>query len=308
MKGSVRRSGRLVRRAVRGGCGADAQPGLLELLGPGSGPAWTSAVAPAATSRPSARAAARSSVGLLADQLRLARTRTDGPLMIADAAVLPFADESLRHGDGCCGSPPTWTTSARSCARRRGYCGLAVVLVVYGVHPVLQRPACRLQLRGRGPADSPEYRNPAGTSSRRGGPTTASGSGRHAPHPARRVPQRLPQHRPDHRTTSSSPGPEVPHALAVRARQTGLVCRRGRTWIFLGGTAVRAGRPDLVRALGQGPWPAGRRPRRRRRGVRGGLPPDLTPRPTTSNAPPPTARPKPARPTTSRGSRRPGRA
>src|SRR6476646_6938623 len=72
------------------------QPGLLELLGPGSGPCLDIGCGTGRNFE-TIRASGRSVVGLdfSADQLRLARTRTDGPLMVADAAVLPFADASF---------------------------------------------------------------------------------------------------------------------------------------------------------------------------------------------------------------------
>ena len=66
------------------------QPGLLELLGPGSGPCLDIGCGTGRNFE-TIRASGRSVVGLdfSADQLRLARTRTHGPLMVADAAVLP---------------------------------------------------------------------------------------------------------------------------------------------------------------------------------------------------------------------------
>jgi SAM-dependent methyltransferase len=72
------------------------QPGLLDLLGPGSGPCLDIGCGTGRNFE-TIRATGRSVVGVdySADLLRVARTRTDGPLMIADAAVLPFADESF---------------------------------------------------------------------------------------------------------------------------------------------------------------------------------------------------------------------
>jgi SAM-dependent methyltransferase len=70
----------------------DHQPGLLELLGPGSGPCLDLGCGTGRNFE-TIRATGRSVVGLdySADQLRLARTRTDEPLMIGDAGSLPFA-------------------------------------------------------------------------------------------------------------------------------------------------------------------------------------------------------------------------
>ena len=72
------------------------QPGLLDLLGPGSGPCLDIGCGTGRNFE-TIRMTGRSVVGVdySADQLRVARTRTDGPLMVADAAVLPFADESF---------------------------------------------------------------------------------------------------------------------------------------------------------------------------------------------------------------------
>ncbi|MFC5261121.1 class I SAM-dependent methyltransferase [Kribbella qitaiheensis] len=71
-------------------------PSLPELLGPGSGPCLDLGCG---TGRnfDTIRDSGRSVVGVdrSADQLRLARTRSDGPLIEADAAVLPFADGSF---------------------------------------------------------------------------------------------------------------------------------------------------------------------------------------------------------------------
>src|SRR3954452_7931464 len=72
------------------------QPGLLELLGPGSGLCLDIGCGTGRNFE-TIRATGRSVVGVdfSADQLRLARSRTDGPLMVADAARLPFADGSF---------------------------------------------------------------------------------------------------------------------------------------------------------------------------------------------------------------------
>jgi SAM-dependent methyltransferase len=118
----------------------DHQPGLLDLLGPGSGPCLDIGCG---TGRNfgTIRASGRSVVGLdfSADQLRLARTRTDGPLMVADAAVLPFADASFDT------AMVMWISTdvddfakvvreATRVLRPNG------VLVVYGVHPCFNGP------------------------------------------------------------------------------------------------------------------------------------------------------------------------
>ncbi len=72
------------------------QPGLPELLGRGSGPCLDLGCG---TGRnfDTIRDSGRTVVGVdrSSDQLRLARTRSDGPLIEADAAVLPFADASF---------------------------------------------------------------------------------------------------------------------------------------------------------------------------------------------------------------------
>ncbi|MET7277891.1 class I SAM-dependent methyltransferase [Kribbella sp. NPDC005582] len=72
------------------------QPGLLELLGEGSGPCLDIGCGTGRNFE-TIRASGREVVGLdySSDQLRLARTRTDGPLMVGDAAALPFPDESF---------------------------------------------------------------------------------------------------------------------------------------------------------------------------------------------------------------------
>ncbi|MEV5962967.1 class I SAM-dependent methyltransferase [Kribbella sp. NPDC051952] len=72
------------------------QPGLLELLGPGSGPCLDLGCGTGRNFE-TIRASGRSVVGVdySTDQLRRARTRTDGPLSHADAAALPFADQSF---------------------------------------------------------------------------------------------------------------------------------------------------------------------------------------------------------------------
>ena len=118
----------------------DHQPGLLDLLGPGSGPCLDIGCGTGRNFE-TIRASGRSVVGLdfSADQLRLARSRTDGPLMVADAGVLPFADASFDT------AMVMWISTdvddfakvvreATRVLRPNG------VLVVYGVHPCFNGP------------------------------------------------------------------------------------------------------------------------------------------------------------------------
>ncbi|TDW88172.1 pimeloyl-CoA biosynthesis protein BioC [Kribbella pratensis] len=116
------------------------QPGLLDLLGPGSGPCLDIGCGTGRNFE-SIRASGRTVVGLdySIDQLRRARMRTDGPLMHGDAAALPFADESFDT------AITLWTSTdvddfgavlleAARVLRPGG------VLVVYGVHPCFNGP------------------------------------------------------------------------------------------------------------------------------------------------------------------------
>ncbi|WP_328525881.1 class I SAM-dependent methyltransferase [Kribbella sp. NBC_00359] len=116
------------------------QPGLLELLGPGSGPCLDIGCGTGRNFE-TIRASGRSVVGLdfSADQLRLARTRTDGPLMVADAAVLPFADASFDTAMVMWISTDVddFTEVVREATRVLRPDG---VLVVYGVHPCFNGP------------------------------------------------------------------------------------------------------------------------------------------------------------------------
>lgn len=116
------------------------QPGLLDLLGPGSGPCLDIGCGTGRNFE-TIRASGRSVVGVdySADQLRVARTRTDGPLMVADAAVLPFADASFET------AMVLWISTdvddfgkvLREATRVLRPGGL---LVVYGVHPCFNGP------------------------------------------------------------------------------------------------------------------------------------------------------------------------
>ena len=118
----------------------DHQPGLLELLGPGSGPCLDIGCGTGRNFE-TIRASGRSVVGLdySRDQLRLARTRTDSPLMRGDAAALPFPDESFDT------AITLWISTdvddfgavlleAARVLRPGG------VLVAYGVHPCFNGP------------------------------------------------------------------------------------------------------------------------------------------------------------------------
>ncbi|GAA2798288.1 class I SAM-dependent methyltransferase [Kribbella solani] len=203
--------------------GADApthQPGLLDLLGTGSGPCLDIGCG---TGRNfgTIRATGRTVVGLdfSADQLRRARTRTDGPLMRGDATKLPFADRSFDTAVTMWISTDVedFATVVREATRVLRPGG---VLVVYGVHPCFNGPhmyfnedGSRLvhpTYRQRGWHDESPYWSEDGIRRRVGM--------HHVPLAdflnAFLVPslsiERFEE--PD--------GPEVPHALAVRARRT----------------------------------------------------------------------------------------
>jgi SAM-dependent methyltransferase len=116
------------------------QPGLLELLGPGSGPCLDIGCGTGRNFE-SIRASGRTVVGLdfSIDQLTRARTRTDGPLLHGDAAALPFADESFDTATVIWISTDVEDFAAvvRDAARVLRPGG---VLVVYGVHPCFNGP------------------------------------------------------------------------------------------------------------------------------------------------------------------------
>jgi SAM-dependent methyltransferase len=116
------------------------QPGLPELLGPGSGPCLDLGCG---TGRnfDTIRDSGRTVVGVdrSSDQLRLARTRTDGPLIESDAAALPFADGSFDTVIAM------WISTDLD--DFRGALSEAVrvlrpggLLVCYGVHPAFNGP------------------------------------------------------------------------------------------------------------------------------------------------------------------------
>lgn len=132
--------------------GADApphQPGLLELLGPGSGPCLDIGCGTGRNFE-TIRASGRSVVGLdfSIDQLRRARMRTGGPLFHGDAAALPFADESFDT------AITLWTSTdvddfgavLREAARVLRPGGL---FVTYGVHPCFNGPHVVYEEDGR---------------------------------------------------------------------------------------------------------------------------------------------------------------
>jgi SAM-dependent methyltransferase len=136
------------------------QPGLLELLGPGSGPCLDIGCGTGRNFE-TIRASGRSVVGVdySADQLRMAQTRTDGPLMVSDAAVLPFADASFDT------ATLLWISSdvddfgevLREATRVLRPGGL---LVVYGVHPCFNGPHVVYSSEDGTRLIHPSYRTP----------------------------------------------------------------------------------------------------------------------------------------------------
>ncbi|TDW17370.1 class I SAM-dependent methyltransferase [Kribbella kalugense] len=133
------------------------QPGMLELLGPGSGPCLDIGCGTGRNFE-SIRASGRTIVGLdfSKDQLGLARTRTDGPLLHGDAAVLPFADESFDTAITMWISTDVDDFGAvlREAARVLRPGG---ILVAYGVHPCFNGPHVVYEEDGRRTA-YPTYR------------------------------------------------------------------------------------------------------------------------------------------------------
>ena len=152
------------------------QPGLLELLGPGSGPCLDIGCGTGRNFE-SIRASGRTIVGLdfSKDQLGLARTRTDGPLLHGDAAVLPFADESFDTAITMWISTDVDDFGAvlREAARVLRPGG---ILVAYGVHPCFNGPHVCTKRTAAGPPIRRTAR-PVGTTIHRGGATTGSAAG-----------------------------------------------------------------------------------------------------------------------------------
>ncbi|MEU4190700.1 class I SAM-dependent methyltransferase [Kribbella sp. NPDC026611] len=116
------------------------QPGLLDLLGPGTGPCLDIGCGTGRNFE-TIRATGRSVVGLdySRDQLRVARTRTDGPLMVGDAAALPFADGSFDT------AMVMWISTDVEDFGRVLHEATRVLrpgglLVAYGVHPCFNGP------------------------------------------------------------------------------------------------------------------------------------------------------------------------
>ncbi len=195
------------------------QPGLLELLAPGSGPCLDIGCGTGRNFE-TIRASGRSVVGLdySADQLRLARTRTNGPLMVGDATVLPFADESFETAVVMWISTDVEDFGAvlREAARVLRPGG---VLVVYGVHPCFNGPhmffnedGSRLvhpSYRRPGWHDEAPYWSDDGIRRRVGMHHIPLADYLNALVATGLTLERFEE--PD--------GPEVPHALAVRARR-----------------------------------------------------------------------------------------
>ena len=195
------------------------QPGLLDLLGPGSG-ACLDIGCGTGRNFETIRASGRSVVGLefSADQLRLARPRTDGPLMIGDAGVLPFADASFDTAMVMWISTDVddFTAVVQEATRVLRPGG---VLVVYGVHPCFNGPHVLWNEDGSRVV-YPSYRQPGWHAE---SPYWGDGIRRHVG--MRHVPLA------DYLNAFLIPGltierfeePDnagVPHALALRARRT----------------------------------------------------------------------------------------
>ncbi|TDD30830.1 class I SAM-dependent methyltransferase [Kribbella turkmenica] len=197
------------------------QPGLLDLLGTGSGPCLDVGCGTGRNFE-TIRASGRSVVGVdySADQLRVARTRTDGPLMVADAAVLPFADASFGTATVLWISTDVDDFGAvlREATRVLRPGG---VLVAYGVHPCFNGPHVVYNSDDGSRLIHPSYRTPGW---HQASPWWAEDGIR------RRVGMRhvpLAEYLNAFLSTGLTlehfvePGGfEVPHALAVRARRT----------------------------------------------------------------------------------------
>ncbi|WP_432882956.1 class I SAM-dependent methyltransferase [Kribbella sp. CA-245084] len=198
------------------------QPGVLELLGPGSGPCLDIGCGTGrnfATIQESGRTVV--GLDLSVDQLRLARTRTDGPLMLADGAVLPFADASFDT------AMVMWiSTDVDDFSKVLGEAARVLrpdgVLVVYGVHPCFNGPHVVYNEDDGSRLIHPTYRT----------------AGWHEPAPwwaddgiRRRIGMsHVPLAEYLNAIISSGltverfeepTGPDIPHALAFRARRTG---------------------------------------------------------------------------------------
>jgi SAM-dependent methyltransferase len=125
------------------------QPGLLELLGTGSGPCLDIGCGTGRNFE-TIRASGRTVVGLdfSIDQLRRARMRTDGLVLHGDAAALPFADASFDTAISMWISTDVDDFAAvlREAARVLRPGG---VFVAYGVHPCFNGPHVVYEEDGR---------------------------------------------------------------------------------------------------------------------------------------------------------------
>ncbi|RZU19820.1 methyltransferase family protein [Kribbella rubisoli] len=196
------------------------QPGILELLGTGSGPCLDIGCGTGRNFE-TIRASGRLPVGIdySTDQLQRARTRTDGPLVHGDAAALPFADASFDTAISLWISTDVDDFGAVLLEAAR-VLRPGGVLVAYGVHPCFNGPHVLYEEDGRRTA-YPTYRQ----------------SGWHHESPwwsaegiRRRIGMRhVPLAEYLNAIISSGltverfeepTGPDIPHALAFRARRT----------------------------------------------------------------------------------------